>query len=602
MSFCVLALTAAILGNVVLRPFRLGVNVEGLTFRFFAGLFLWAAIALPIASVSVEASLYALYAVSFALLSYELFGRRSTSRRAAAQEEDAAPPFTPMERVAAVTTACALLASFISALAPVTSWDAGVAHLALPAAYVRLGHMTAYEGNAYSAYPHLMHTLFTMAYFGGGERAAALLSWLTGVGACGATYALGRLLDGRRAGLFAAAIMASAPIFIDQAGTVSIDLACAGAGMAALAAIVRWNGNGLLRWLALAGFLAGSACGIRHTGFVMAALMAAGVFACARGARLRASFVFIAFVAVASAPWIARSAALTHNPVYPFFTQVFTSRVLPDAEITSVGTHESIRHAGLKSLVMFPWDIVMRPQRYDGWLKSPGALVLLLGAPGIFVCDRRTRMIAAYAIAGGLGMFFFRHLARYLLPFFAPMMVVAAVAACRLDMRRLTTGLLLLAFAFGLAVDAATISFKLPVVFGRESRDAYLTRRVERYPAFRWIGHQSLAQDRLVLTLDMRSYYIDAPTYQNFEAVKQLPRKRLLQQVEWLRARRIGYVMIPWTYAEEAPGFYATGVLEMLRAWSGSPRYFTLLKRFEMPRRDGPGKEIVEFFEVRYDT
>ena len=77
--------------------------------------------------------------------------------------------------------------------------------------------------------------------------------------------------------------------------------------------------------------------------------------------------------------------------------------------ITAPGTHESIDRArgiSFVALLRFPWDIIMRPQDYDGWSKSPGGMVLILGLPGLFLGGWRARILGAYSALGG-GLFFF---------------------------------------------------------------------------------------------------------------------------------------------------------------------------------------------------
>ena len=114
-----------------------------------------------------------------------------------------------------------------SVLAPVTSWDAGVAHLALPSDYARADRIAFLEGNVYSAYPHLMHSLFAYVFSESGETPVALTSWLFGVLACLSVYCLGRRADGRETGFIGAAIFSTSPLFFSQAGPVLVDVASA---------------------------------------------------------------------------------------------------------------------------------------------------------------------------------------------------------------------------------------------------------------------------------------------------------------------------------------------------------------------------------------
>ena len=159
--------------------------------------------------------------------------------------------------------------ALLSALAPVTSWDAGVAHLALPSEYARDGKISFNEGNVYSAYPHLLHSLYAYVFSESGEMSTALLSWFFGALACLGVYCLGRRVENREVGFVAAAIFATTPIYFSQAGTVSIDLAFTALTVTSLLCLFAGHDDREMRWLVLAGFLVGASCGIRHTGYVV---------------------------------------------------------------------------------------------------------------------------------------------------------------------------------------------------------------------------------------------------------------------------------------------------------------------------------------------
>ncbi|MBN2308528.1 MAG: hypothetical protein JXR94_06125, partial [Candidatus Hydrogenedentes bacterium] len=236
---------------------------------------------------------------------------------------------------------------------------------------------------------------------------------------------------------------------------------------------------------------------------------------------------------------------------------------------------------------------------YDGWSKSPGALALLLGVPGVIVGGKRARWLAAYCAAGVACLFFYRQYARYYLPFFLPMMVLAGVAACRLrTLRKPVAVLLAVTFAYGLVLDVAAVHFKIPVALGFESRDHYLTRRVERYPAFQWVNKEIGPSGRLLFTLDPRSYYIHTPTYQNQEELRPLIGASIDEQAEWFRARHIRYLLYPKAYIESSPGYRQDGFLAMFDAWRADPERFVLIERFELERPRAGGTEVVEIYEI----
>jgi len=599
MSLLVLIVAGLVLGTWVLRPLRLQGGVEGAALRVLVGLILCAVLILVVGSVSLRASRLVLIGLAIAGLALELlYSRRGV--KAAQTEPRPRCRRDVLEWICLAAVAGGLGLSLIGAIAPATDWDACVAHLALPMDYAREGRILLVPGNEYAAYPHLVHSLFAQVYFTLGELGANLLNWVFGALACAAAYGLGRRVQGRRCGVIAAAILATAPVFLDQAAAASVDLAFCGLTLAALLGLMAWRDEGRTGLLLLAAFLAGGSCGVRHTGYLVCAFLAVGVFAVARGRRLRDAGAFAVAALVGAAPWLLRSAVLVGNPVYPFFISLFGPHDAAHWNVTALAAHGTIRGTGLGDLLLFPWDIVMRPEQFDGWTKSPGGLVLFLGIPGLVVGGRRARALGAFAGAGLVSFFYFQRFARYLLPFLAPMMVVAGAAVCRLTtLRHAVAGVLVAALGFGLALDAAAVHFKVPVILGLESRTDYLTRRVERYPAFKWAS-ENLPSDEVVLSFDRRTYYLGGRTWQNDVPFQTLCDQSLPEQIAWMKAHDIQWVFLPVTYVEESRA-YRGSMLEMLRKWRISRQHFTPVYEADLPRPRAPGTERVEVYEVRYD-
>ena len=599
MALVILIAAGAVLGSWSLRPLRLGRGLEAWTWRLYAGLALCAVIALALGSYSLGLAQTVLAAVAVLGLGFELFlHTRRTEKTPEPTEQE--PPLDTFERICVAATGAALFLALLSALAPVTSWDATVAHIALPSDYAREGRIILEPGNVYSGYPHLMHTLYAVAYYPNHEKPVTLLNWGFGLLGCLTVFFLGRRIAGRRCGLIAMAIFATAPIFMDQAGGVSIDLAFAAFSVAALAALAAWFDEDKPAWLVLCALLAGSACGIRHTGYVVCAFLAVAVLLGARHRRVANSLLFGAVALVAASPWLIRSAILVHNPVFPFLLSLFPADRIPHISISGVAVHESVAHTGgldWKAFLRFPWDIVMRPNTYDGWSKSPGGMVLVLGVPGLFLGGKRARWLGVYSISGGALFFFFQRLARYLLPFFVPMMVVAAVAAVRIEgrLRQGVVALLVFSFAYGLVLDAAAVHFKIPVVLGWQTREEYLAERVERYAAFQF-ANRRLNDGGAILTVDQRSYYIDGPTYQNHWAMKAIAKRGLAAQRLWLRRNHIKYILLPVTFLEES-GALAKDLMPMFAAWRSDTAHFKRLEVMAFPRVRGEGMERVEIYE-----
>ena len=604
MSILIILIAAWGTGAVCLGRLAFRDSLEMVCFRVLFGLVPVAAVALVAGSYSLALAQYLLAGLAAAGV---LIQFRSGSRTAGRNRKPFFAGLNRVEQAASAALLGAWLLTLISAVAPSTSWDAAVAHLALPSDYARAGRIFLHPGNVYSGYPHFIHGLYAVAFYnghGGYEVLVSLLNWCFGCLACLAVYCLGARTGTRQTGLVAGAILATAPIYMDQAGGVGIDMPFAAFSTAALAALAAWRDERRRHWLLVAGFLAGASCGIRHTGYLVCLLMAVGVAAISfRRGPVKALAAFAGLSALAAAPWFLRSWLLLGNPVFPFLLSVFPAAPIDHIAITMPGAHESIERSqglGLLAFLRFPWDIVMRPHQYDGWNKSPGGLILILGVPGLVLGGGRAWWLGGFSAAGGTVFFFFQRLARYLLPFFTPMMVVAALAVEELprSARRPVAELLVFAFVYGLALHAAAMHFKAGVVFGLQTRTAYLESRVERYAAFEY-ANQHLNDGGTLLTVDQRSYYVDGPTYQNHWSLKKIAAWPLKEQVTWLHDHGIRYVMIPRDFVEES-GALSGEIAAMLARWERSPASFTLVDApLVIPRRNGGGVEEVAFYAVR---
>lgn len=599
MSLLIILIAAWGAGSLVLARLPLADPVVACCFRLLAGLAVAALIALAVGSVSLMAAWSALTALA-ALTVLRSLRIPSTGPG----WTDAFAGLSPIEKGAIAAMLSAWVLTLLGALAPATGWDGAVAHLALPAAYDRLGHIAIQPGNVYSGYPHAVHALYAVAYLGQRELPASLLNWTFGALACGAVYSLGRQIGTRQTGLVAAAILATAPVFMDQAGNISIDLAFVAFSTAALAAAFAWAARGETGWIALAGALAGASCGVRHTGYLVCLLLALGIGALTLYRRNDRGVTLLCFCAVtilAASPWLFRSWLVTGNPFFPMLLSWFPPAPIDHIAVSAPGIHESIAGStglGLLPLLRFPWDIIMRPALFDGWNKSPGGLVLILGVPGLVLGGARAWWLGGFSAAGGFAFFYFQRLARYLLPFFTPMMVVAALAVERFTRGRwIVLAALFGAFAYGLVLHAAAIHFKIPVLLGRETRAEYLRERVERFEAFEF-ANRTLAGGT-VLTLDQRSYYLYMPTFQNHWSLKRIATEPLEAQLRWLKEQGIRYVMVPEDFIKHS-GALSGEIAAMIDSWSRTPAHFALVAPpLQLPRRNGGGVEQVAFYEVR---
>lgn len=630
MSILLIAGVSWALGTWVLRALRLEPAGPAWPLRLLAGGCLCGLLVLPLGLYSLQAARLALYAVAVLGLGYEAVirdtlpwsGLQAIGRRAGWRVFDYA---------CALMLLLGLSLSLVSALTRPLELEETTVHLALARAWadsVQLGYV---EAEPLSAYATPLHSLYAYTLFDGGLRAARALSWLIGVLACGAAYGLGRRVGGRRVGWLAAAMLATAPVFFEETGTVSVDLAVAGLAAAALWMWAEWHEEGDPTHLVLAGFLAGGAAVVRPSGLILLGLLALATGLVPMMARLRRP------VHAATAPpedpppppkpgqmdlwadpepddeapaadddgldddflaperrgapgWL--QALLGHGDALGVLALPALLALLPWwihalasgaptlgfpyagnlADLLSFAVHPSPGSPERGSFLMYAWDIVMRPFFHDGWVHSPGGLVLFIGVPGLVVGGPWARRLGTFAILGGLMLYLHSRSGQAMLPFFVPMMAVAALAVVRMPRWRNAVAVLVLAYlAYHAGLDALRLAWDPPGGVPRPYRDAY-----------EWLETDATTEGR-VLAFDARAYLIPAETYRNYPAVARQARLSGEQARQWLKSRRIRYMLYPRTELEAIPGYMGSVLDRVVSEWQGNPRVFRKLQAFSGP-------------------
>lgn len=583
MSFLIVIAASAALGSILLHRLHASSYLETWCFRLLAGVCAVAILSFVFGHGSLfwTQTLLAL----IALLGLAGTGMGHLQNRSGSNNAPRVlptpPAFTLLEFLAIAAIAGALLLTLADALSPAIQADAVTKYLATASDYAREGRIGPVRGNPYTSHGHWAYALYAVAYFPGREIPAALLGWTFGILACASVFILGQRIGGRRCGLLAAAMLASAPVYMDQAGGVAIDLALCALATTALTAWLAWTEKGKPGWLLLSGALAGSACGIRPMGIAVCIALALASFIHPAAPSRRQALWFLLAAGLALGPWWAHTAYFTGNPFFPW-------------RLGSSPLDNGIP-ALLRNLIRFPYEVIMRPVQFDGWMRSPGIMVLALGIPGLVLGGAKARWLGAYAITGGLFAFFFASSALSLLPFCAAMFIVAALAYEKLPRMQWPLGaLILFVWMAGLALQAAYLSPKIAVLTGRQTRDTYLSATVDRYPAFQFANNY-LNDGGKILALDTRCYYLLPPAFSNTAALRPLVSWPLERQARWLARNDIRYVMLPVTYLRESREL--TPVVPMLNQWRSSPAFFQLIAARDDPRPGG-GLDRVEFYRV----
>lgn len=427
--------------------------------------------------------------------------------------------------VAGTAVAAALVLA--TALAPPTARDAVTYHLAAPKAYIAANSLVELPWNVHTYLPFNAEMLFTWALLIGPDTSASFLHALFGAVTVAVVFALGARATGRAGwGALAALAFASVPSVVWNAAIAHNEMALALFVTIALAALAAWSCGGGRRELVWFGVALGLALATKHTALGLGLLGALTVLV--RVARApRSSRAALAADATAAAgvaalfplPWYVQNVIRTGNPLYPYFWQLFpTHHPVWDAERAAVlelylrSTYGA--GGGLLGLAALPWEVSVRaldnvPRYFDG-VVGPAFLLAAPVAVALFA-SRRSRVAAEWRAAGALvalGLVVWAGQSqqiRFLVPYLPLASVLSVVALAGLtrfgSARRALVAFVAAIAAANLGVAAAGVAAAnpFPVVLGRESRDAYLARRLPYYRFYALLEREMGPDDRVFL-------------------------------------------------------------------------------------------------------
>jgi hypothetical protein len=422
--------------------------------------------------------------------------------------------------VLSITIGACVAANVLGTLAPPSFVDALVYHLFIGRTYLGAGGIVELPSIWQSYQPLGMEMLFTLGLSLQGPVLAALTHTALGVLAACATTLLGRRIAGPLGGLLAAAIFYCTAIIAWESTSCFVELGITAFGALGSYAFLRWSDDEKPCWLIATAFLLGLAgtCKLTAIQFAVIAAGLAGWMSWRRGRRLGVVLGRIATLAGIALglclPWYVQSYLWTGNPIYPFATKVFGPNSEYEA-IWGILTYYGAGH-GFKDLLLAPWNLFSRGALFEG-AQYFSPLPFMLG-PVILLRLRRARdrqilfAAASASFALWLGS---AHIARYLIPLQPLLAVLAADALCWLGagtryQRRLAliTGAVFV--GFGALTSVLVFKSLAPVVLGRESVDAYLSRTAVSYNIYKQVM-EDVPANGLILTNQGPTFYLDRP-------------------------------------------------------------------------------------------
>lgn len=408
--------------------------------------------------------------------------------------------------------------SWLIALAPANRYDELTYHLAAPMLYLQKSGIVRYPEGGTTYWIHYAEMLYTLALQTAGQPLPRMLDLMMGGLSAVGVFLLGKRLVNTRTGIIAALLFCAVPVVNYEAATAYIDLFVTAYTTAVGLALLAWWQDRNPRWLLVAGVLAGLSVGIKlSAGLVIAGLAVLLLVAMVAGRRLLRTIPWIVamtgLVLVLALPWLVRDFLWTGDPFFPYGS-MFLQRMSVTTP-ASGGSGQSSIFVRTGQFLSYPIDLVVNSTRY--YAEAPGgmasalpllAVPLFIFTPGL---KRSTKVIGLGLLAASgvtVALMFFTNsaLLRYALPIFPWLAVCAALNVEEIygwitDQNSSWGGsvlfLMVLVYLFSTRLPlivrpADNLAQRFPVNYflGRESREAYLSRTLAVYDAFRFIDSQ----------------------------------------------------------------------------------------------------------------
>lgn len=415
----------------------------------------------------------------------------------------------------------------VEAVAPEVQYDALSYHLGLPRVWIDAGGLIDVPEQIQSYYYLAAEMNFTLAMLLAGPIAAKLVSLIVLGVTIVAVHVVARDMFSVRVAVIAAALFATTPAIAWQGTTTYVDVAVTLYVFLGAYAALRARRLGSTRLAVVAGLLLGLGLATKVTAVLTVAPIAL-ILVCAPPApaasgrrRIAVVLAFAAALALALAPWPLLRYVQTGNPVFPLFNGVFHSPLWPAVDVVSHPAYTLDRFGLAKdpvNLAALPFALSYAAELFDDGSVGAAFGISLLLVPLALIRRVRSpdvRYLAFISLASFALWSASVQYARYLLPAFAGLTVLAAVGLADLgsSARRLSVRVAaavpptLMVMSFPLILFLYPyVADRIPyaVAFGAEPADAYLARTLPTYRALRQLA-VSAGRDSHVLLLSFHA-------------------------------------------------------------------------------------------------
>jgi hypothetical protein len=440
--------------------------------------------------------------------------------------------------LAAAGILAALGLTFWLTWVPPHQYDSLVYHLALPAAYLRAGSLQVSGPPGYTHFPQNGEMLFALALALKSDLLAQMLMWLAAALSVAWLWTMAGADIALEARLLGALLLATHTAVMLLASTTYIEPLVMLWTTAAVLLFWRWrreSAGAPRSWLALSAVFTGLALGAKYTAGITAGVLGFMLVvdwlaapAGARRSRAGDLALFVLVTAAVFAPWLIKNTLETGDPVFPFLYRWFASTrsgwpAAGAARYFAVLTEYGFGGAWYVALARLPFQLLGNSLRFGGGMDVLGDMgweLLFWSLPlAAWAAWRRRNRTALWLLAFCglyLAAWFATGVVLRFLTALAPLLcLLAAFGLHSLWSRLEGWGRGLLAAGAGLLMATHVLVFLYAhavfgsgrVLAGLESREEFLSRRLEYYPCAAWARGHLGGNDRILIVGEQRAYY-----------------------------------------------------------------------------------------------
>ncbi|MBF0531167.1 MAG: glycosyltransferase family 39 protein [Deltaproteobacteria bacterium] len=452
--------------------------------------------------------------------------------------------FSPAIRTVRVVLSLLILATviYVGLLDLVPPWekDELIHHLAIPQLWVKAGHFVETPWAVFSYYPMNVDLLYTIPLILNIDVIAHFIHHGFGLLTAWLIFLFLRRHLNSTWGLLGALSFISIPLVMRLSASAYVDLGLTFFVTAGIMALIRWRETNQWKYFIISASAIGLALGTKYQGAIILPLLSPVVFfiSLQRAAFIEARFsrfgravgwtaIWLAIAGVIFAPWAIKNLILTGNPFFPLLNSWFGlgDIIPPELKITTIVQRNLLYGESWLDYLLIPFRFFLQGQDHDPRFFDGVLNPFLLFLPVLALIKPRTAGTGLLAVISAVWILTLACLGgtavRYIAPVLPALVILSCIGLFRLHEVLTIRGRIAAARLAVLLITAAMLAFNAsytqefwrgvdpgPYLTGRESRDQYLARKLDFYPAIQFINKSLPDTSRILLLFaGDRGYY-----------------------------------------------------------------------------------------------